>query len=121
MAESLRQLRELGVGLCMDDFGSGTSSLTELRRARLRSLKIDRSLIHDLKNEESRATVQAIVALGRGLGLRVVAEGVEHELQQELLRECGCDFGQGLLFGAPMTSDDLCKALGRTQHVAQHA
>jgi diguanylate cyclase (GGDEF)-like protein len=120
IAESLRQLRELGVGLCMDDFGSGTSSLTELRRAGPRCVKVDRSLIHDLKSSQgSRATVQAIAALGRGLGLRVVAEGVEHEAQHNLLRELGCECGQGLLYGAPVVSDQLCAALTRTQSPAQ--
>jgi diguanylate cyclase (GGDEF)-like protein len=120
IAETLRELRELGVGLCMDDFGSGTSSLTEVRRAGLRSLKIDRSLIHDLRSShESRATVQAIAALGRGLGQRVVAEGVEQESQHTLLRELGCDCGQGLLYGGPVNSDELCKALTREQSHAQ--
>jgi diguanylate cyclase (GGDEF)-like protein len=122
VAESLRQLRELGVGLCMDDFGSGTSSLTELRRADLRSLKIDRSLTQELRaSQESRATAQAIIALGRGLGLRVIAEGVEHEAQHSLLRELGCDCGQGLLYGAPTSSDDLCKAFTREHSQAQRA
>jgi diguanylate cyclase (GGDEF)-like protein len=122
VAESLRQLRELGVGLCMDDFGSGISSLTELRRAGLRSLKIDRSLIHDLKgSQEARATVQAIVILGRGLGLRVVAEGVEHEVQHQLLRELGCDYAQGLLYGAPVNSDELCTLFTRAQAPAERA
>lgn len=122
VGESLRQLRELGVGLCMDDFGSGTSSLTELRRAGLRSLKVDRSLIQELRSsQESRATVHAIVALGRGLGVRVVAEGVEHEAQHAFLRELGCDCGQGLLYGAPVSSDELCKALTCEETRAQGA
>jgi diguanylate cyclase (GGDEF)-like protein len=122
ITETLRQLRELGVGLCMDDFGSGTSSLTELRRAGLRSLKIDRCLIHDLRSShESRAMVQAIAALGRGLGQRVVAEGVEHESQHTLLRELGCDCGQGLLYGGPVNSDELCKMLTRAQSQARQA
>jgi len=109
LAESLRELKAIGVGACMDDFGSGTSSLTELRRAGLKTLKIDRSVVNDLQgSEESRATVEAIVAIGRGLRVRVIAEGVETEAQHRVLRGLGCELGQGRFYGSPMTSDELC-------------
>jgi diguanylate cyclase (GGDEF)-like protein len=121
IAESLRQLRELGVGLCMDDFGSGASSLTELLRAGLRNLKVDRSLVFDLKHKHSRALVEAAVALGRVLGLDVVAEGVEHEWQHSLLRELGCGFGQGRYYGASLNSDELCTQLAARHTLARLA
>lgn len=115
IAESLRELRAAGVRTCLDDFGSGTSSLTELRRAHLSSVKVDRTLVHELAtSEEARATVMAIIALARGLHLQVVAEGVETEAQHEQLVALGCEHGQGNLYGSPLPSDALCERLPRT-------
>lgn len=119
ISESLRELRAAGVRTCLDDFGSGTSSLTELRRAHLCSVKVDRTLVAELVgSEESQATVAAIVALSRGLHLQVIAEGVETEQQHDLLRALGCDCAQGILYGAPLTSDELCMQLPRAEGAA---
>ncbi len=117
LAESLRELKTEGVSLCMDDFGAGTTSLTELRRAGVSAVKIDRSLVSDVvASEEAQATIAAITTIGRGLHLRVIAEGVENELQHDILCSLGCDLGQGRLYGAPLSGDELCDRLADKRH-----
>jgi EAL domain-containing protein (putative c-di-GMP-specific phosphodiesterase class I) len=112
LSESLNELRAVGVSLCMDDFGAGTTSLTELRRAGVNAVKVDRSLISDLlSSEEAQATVAAIITMGKGLHLRVIAEGVDDEPTHDMLCELGCEFAQGRLYGAPVGSDELCDVL----------
>ena len=99
---ALRQLRSLGLHLAVDDFGTGYSSLTYLKRFPVESIKIDRSFVSGLGLEDEDTTiVDAVVRLGRALGLRVVAEGIETPLQMTMLRDLGCDRGQGYLFGRP--------------------
>jgi diguanylate cyclase (GGDEF)-like protein len=116
LSESLRELKAIGVSLCMDDFGAGPTSLTELRRAGVSAVKIDRSLISDmLTNEEAQATIAAIIAMGRGLHLRVIAEGVENELTHDMLGALGCEYAQGRLYGSPVGSDELCDRLSERQ------
>ncbi|MGZ4437508.1 MAG: EAL domain-containing protein [Nocardioidaceae bacterium] len=101
-AAILRQLRGLGVRLALDDFGTGHSSLTLLRSLPLNSVKIDRSLIHDVAADAHDAVlVQLIVDAAHRLGLRVCAEGIEEVEQAQQLEAMGCDAGQGWLFGRP--------------------
>jgi len=101
-----------GVRVCLDDFGTGTSSITQLVRAAIDSVKIDRSVVARLGGgDESEALVEATVALGRGLNLRVMAEGVETEEQDRTLRRMGCSAGQGLLYCPPMPADALWRFL----------
>jgi diguanylate cyclase (GGDEF)-like protein/PAS domain S-box-containing protein len=96
-------IRELGVELSIDDFGTGYSSLAYLKRFPVQCLKIDRAFIRDLgRDADSAAIVRSIVALGHGLQMRIVAEGVETETQLEMLRELGCDEYQGYLFARPV-------------------
>jgi diguanylate cyclase (GGDEF)-like protein len=99
----LLALRETGVRIAMDDFGTGHSSLTQLRVFPFDRLKIDRSFVKDLPlGGDAHAIVRAVTGLGRSLGIRVIAEGVESEAQlRELLAE-GCDAAQGYLFGRPV-------------------
>ena len=100
----LRQMREMGVRLAIDDFGTGYSSLARLRRLPVGKLKIDRSFIADLGGEtgpQGAQLVSAMIAMGRGLGLSVLAEGIETEVQARQLIALGCEAGQGYLFGRP--------------------
>ncbi|UHD14892.1 EAL domain-containing protein [Thiocapsa bogorovii] len=96
-------LRDLGVRLVLDDFGTGFSSLTYLRRSAVSTLKIDRQFVLDLDdNPESVETVQALLAVARALDLDTVAEGVETREQAERLEAMGCRCGQGMWFAPPM-------------------
>ncbi|MDB5817127.1 MAG: sensor diguanylate cyclase [Rhizobacter sp.] len=101
----LHALKQLGVTLSVDDFGTGYSSLNYLNRFPIDRLKIDRSFIRDLDGEPSHlAITRAVIALGRTLGLRVVAEGVETEAIAQTLRQADCDELQGFLFARPMAA-----------------
>jgi diguanylate cyclase (GGDEF)-like protein/PAS domain S-box-containing protein len=99
---TLREIRGLGIHLSVDDFGTGYSSLTYLKRFPVEAIKIDRSFVSGLGIEDEDSTiVEAVIQLGRALGLTVVAEGVESPLQLQRLRDLNCDRGQGYLFGRP--------------------
>jgi diguanylate cyclase (GGDEF)-like protein/PAS domain S-box-containing protein len=112
----LDQIRDLGVSLAFDDFGTGYASLTHLKRSSLNRLKIDRSFVRDLAtNSDSAAIVSAIAGLGKRLGLSIVAEGVEDVELLEPLREMGCDEAQGYLFGKPMPAAVFSRFLPNDQ------
>ena len=99
---ALRRLRDLGLHLAVDDFGTGFSSLTYLKRFPVEAIKIDRSFVGGLGiDAEDSSITEAVVNLGHSLNLSVVAEGIETPLQLSRLRELGCDRGQGYLFGRP--------------------
>jgi diguanylate cyclase (GGDEF)-like protein len=105
---NLQLLHELGVRISLDDFGTGYSALGHLKRFAIDELKIDRSFITALESDRRDAAfVQAIVALARGLGLKVVAEGIETAGQQQALKLLGCEYGQGRLFAPPRTAAQL--------------
>jgi diguanylate cyclase (GGDEF)-like protein len=110
--ERLRGLRGLGVQLVLDDFGTGYSSLSYLRRLPLDTIKVDRSFVSGLGLDGREATVdlpivQAVVSLAHGLGINVVAEGIEAWGQLICLRELDCDRGQGYYFARPLPPDEL--------------
>lgn len=102
----LQRLSDMGVDLSIDDFGTGYSSLMYLKRLPANELKIDRGFVRDLEQDsDDAAIVSAIVALGQALGLRIVAEGVETDRQQDFLTRLGCDSLQGYLLGQPMPAE----------------
>ena len=104
----LNQLDKVGVHLSIDDFGTGHSSLSYLRKLPADELKIDRSFVLDLEtSEDARKVALAVVNLAKALNLKVVAEGVETEGQNRILREFGCDQLQGYLFAKPMSAKAL--------------
>ncbi|TKS55316.1 EAL domain-containing protein [Luteimonas yindakuii] len=104
----LGRLRARGVKVWLDDFGTGFSGLSHLRRVPIDGVKIDRSFIAEaLRNPDDLALTTAIIAMAHSLGMTVVAEGVETEGQADLLRERGCDYAQGYWLGHPMPLEDL--------------
>ncbi len=103
--EILGQLRSVGMGVAVDDFGVGYSSLGQLKRLPATCLKIDKSFVANVPEDTSSSSIaEAIVSMGRSLGLRVVAEGVETRQQLEFLRSHRCDAFQGYLFSKPLTA-----------------
>lgn len=106
--DTLNRLRELGVAIAIDDFGTGYSSLSYLESLPVDRLKIDRSFVQSLALGGSGGRIaHLVVDLGRQLGLRVLAEGVEVEQQAQVLRQLGCHEAQGYLFGRPMMAEEL--------------
>ena len=108
----LQRLSDMGVDLSIDDFGTGYSSLMYLKRLPANELKIDRGFVRDLEQDsDDAAIVSAIVALGQALGLRIVAEGVETDKQQDFLTRLGCDSLQGYLLGQPVPAEQFMSKL----------
>lgn len=106
--EALNSLYKLGVKLAIDDFGTGYSSLSYLAKLPVHTLKIDRSFIFDTPHDLNHTQLtQTIIAMSKGLGLEIVAEGVENAEQATFLINEGCDFGQGYLYARPMPADEL--------------
>jgi EAL domain-containing protein (putative c-di-GMP-specific phosphodiesterase class I) len=106
LQEKLERLKALGVTLALDDFGTGYSSLAYLRKFSFDALKIDRSFVMTLPDsDEDMDIVKALLAMGRALGLSVVAEGLETAEQMRFLRAEGCSVFQGYYFGKPMPGD----------------
>jgi len=102
-----RELKALGVGLVLDDFGTGFSSLSHLGRYPIDTVKIDRSFVADLNADAgARGIVAAVLTMAAGFGARVVAEGVERAEQARVLHEMGCDLAQGYLFSPPVPVED---------------
>ena len=119
----LEEIRALGVRLALDDFGTGYSSLRHLQLLPFDKLKIDQSFVGAMASDrESAKIVSAVVGLGHSLGLSTVAEGVETEEVAALLRELGCDIGQGWLFGRPVPAHRITALLavpGETTETAR--
>lgn len=112
--ETLHALKKLGVKISIDDFGTGYSSLSYLHRFPIDALKIDRSFIWNMhRSDNDMAIVVAIIAMGHGLKLQVIAEGVENEEQLETLKKCGCETIQGYLTGKPALAEELTVRLQR--------
>ena len=107
--EILGELRGRGVGVAIDDFGIGYSSLAYLKDLPVAALKIDRTFLLGIPNPRDAAIVSAVIAMGHALGLTVIAEGVETREQMEFLEQNGCDALQGYLLGRPTTADEISR------------
>jgi len=108
----LARIRATGVKVWLDDFGTGFSGLSHLRRVPVDGLKIDRSFVADvLDDSDDLALTAAIIAMGHSLGITVVAEGIESEAQFAILLESGCDQGQGFWLGMPMAEDAIVRLM----------
>lgn len=115
----LRELKALGIRISVDDFGTGYSSLAHLKELPIDKMKIDRSFVLGLPAEsDSAAIARAIVQMARGLGLSVIAEGVETEAQRHFLARLDCDELQGTLVGSPLKLDDFLAWVSRCGHAA---
>jgi diguanylate cyclase (GGDEF)-like protein/PAS domain S-box-containing protein len=112
---TMKELQLLGVQLSIDDFGTGYSSLSALKTFPVTRLKIDKSFVDGLPDDEhDKAVASAVISLGQKLNLRVIAEGVETEAQAEFLRENNCDEMQGHLFSKPAPAPEIAALLGAT-------
>lgn len=110
--QALKAIRDIGVGVAFDDFGTGFASLSSLQRYPLTTLKIDRGFIRDIRTRTSDAAItRALVAMSKEMGLRTVAEGIEGAAQESVLREIGCQEGQGYLYGRPMRKEDALRCI----------
>ena len=121
-ASDLTMLRNMGVRVAVDDFGVGYSSLSYVKRLPITRIKIDQSFVRDIENNQSDvAIVRAIIALGQGLGLEILAEGVETVEQARHLLNEGCDFVQGYYFARPMPEADFINLLASERSFALSA
>jgi c-di-GMP-specific phosphodiesterase len=110
----LARLHRIGVGLSIDDFGTGFSSLSRLIRLPITELKLDRSFMRDLETDvAAQAVATAVIRIGQSLNMTVIAEGVETERQAQLLASFGCDAAQGYLYGKPMRARELENRIAR--------
>ena len=110
--DKMNTLREMGVRFSMDDFGTGFSSLSYLRKLPIDTLKIDKSFIDSVVTDSpTRMIAETIIDMGKKLGFHTIAEGVEDEVQFDILRDIGCDNIQGFYLGRPMISDNIEKLL----------
>jgi EAL domain-containing protein (putative c-di-GMP-specific phosphodiesterase class I) len=111
-AQALEALKKMGIRLSLDDFGTGYSSLSYLKRLPVDRVKVDRSFVKGLGgNATDTAVVRMIIELCHTLGVEVLAEGVETSEQAALLKDMGCDVGQGYYFARPLRSEELAEQL----------
>lgn len=104
----MNRLRELGVKLAMDDFGTGYSSLSYLQTLPITLLKLDRSFITDIEHDNiAYEIVSAVIRIAKSKKIETIAEGIENTTQQAILRNAGCDYGQGYLYGKPMPAEKM--------------
>ncbi len=116
----LREIRDIGVRIAIDDFGTGYSSLTYLHEFPLSALKIDKNFVQSVgSNDRGGPISKMIIGLGQNLGLDVVAEGVETELQLQYMREHGCDVAQGYFYARPESPEELTPWLRANQRVSE--
>ncbi|MDH3429932.1 MAG: EAL domain-containing protein [Gammaproteobacteria bacterium] len=119
---ALRELSKIGVGIVLDDFGQGHSSIARLTSLPIKAIKIDRTFIDGVREPgQKQAICSAIIAMSRELGITVIAEGVESQLQVEFLRERGCDAVQGFLYTEPLRAEEVPAFLIACKEVADES
>lgn len=115
--QGIKQLRNLGIKFCLDDFGTGFSSLSYLRQLPISSIKIDRSFVTDVETDpHSLVILRNLLSLGQDLQLDVIVEGIERNSQKESLLSTGCRLGQGFYFHRPMTSENASELLHKLRY-----
>ncbi len=120
MIRALNLLKQAGLSISLDDFGTGHSSLTRLRDYPVDCLKIDRSFIKNMHNDPSAmAIVKAISQIGNSISLDILVEGIEKKEQVDALQACDCHSGQGFYFYPPMIFQDTTQLLTPVPHTAQ--
>lgn len=111
----MNQLRSMGIKIAMDDFGTGYSSLSYIQKLPITMLKLDRSFISNLETDPvSREIVSAVIRIAKAKGIEIIAEGIEYEIQADILCESGCNYGQGYFFAKPLPASDMSEYLRRT-------
>lgn len=111
--EALQNLRELGVGIAFDDFGTGYASLSLLKQYPLSRIKIDRSFVQNLQeSKRDSSVIRAILDMARSFDLETIAEGIETDAQYTLLRDFGCEEGQGYFFNRPISAQEFAETFG---------
>jgi EAL domain-containing protein (putative c-di-GMP-specific phosphodiesterase class I) len=116
--DKMNALKEFGVSFSMDDFGTGYSSLSYLKRLPLDQIKIDQSFVRDITtNKTDMLMVKTILDLGKNFGMNVIAEGVETEIQLQMLEMSGCTSFQGYLFSKPVPVEEFNALLNRMRQV----
>jgi len=112
LIKTLHQIKQLGVSISIDDFGTGFSSLSHLQKLDVDKLKIDRAFVNDIQEDSNEGSIaKMIVQLGQNLGLSIIAEGVENQMQAETLLTYGCQLAQGYFYAKPLTREDLLQWL----------
>ena len=110
------ELKNMGIQIAIDDFGTGYSSLSYLNRFPANLLKIDKSFIDEMNmSDSSRQYVAAIISMGHIMGFDVISEGVEDPEQLKALKDVGCDFVQGFIWGRPLSSQEVEKLIADTE------
>jgi len=114
MLENLKRLKESGFRIILDDYGKGIASADDLMRYPLDIVKIDSSLLLDACTEQGMAALRELIAAAKRLGAEVVCEGIETKEQDAVVREAGCDYGQGYLYFKPIRQDDVFEMMKRS-------
>ncbi|MCU6433941.1 EAL domain-containing protein [Undibacterium sp. Jales W-56] len=108
LIKTLHQIKQLGIKISIDDFGTGFSSLSHLQKLDIDKLKIDRAFVNEIRQDSGEGSIaKMVVQLGKSLGIAIIAEGVESEMQAQTLLSFGCHLAQGYLYAKPMTKEDL--------------